>query len=196
MNTFKIIESLQNKGVQFTETEKILICESFQAVNLKKNDFLIRQGEIEQSLYYIEKGAVRYWFENDKAEEITFWFSFEEEFCNAYVSMIKHQACEFNIQALEDLSAWKIDNKVIECLYNESLATNISARIILEDVFVQKLNREMFMLKYKPKDRYLILMEHYAEKLHRIPLKYLASYLGITPQSLSRIRKNIYHKKV
>lgn len=76
-------------------------------------------------------------------------------------------------------------------LYDESLNTNKIARIVLEDVFTRKIKREITLLKLSPEDRYQELMKYHKQLIHNIPLKHLASYLGITPQALSRIRGRI-----
>lgn len=191
MDVLKKVEALLGEEARFTEEEKVILYESCELVTFKKKDFLIRRGEIEKSLYYIESGIVRYWFEDDDSQDITFWFSFEGEFCNAYVSMIRQETCEFNIQALEHVTAWRIKQETIKSLHTKSLATNMAARKLMEEIYIRKLNREIFLLKYKPKDRYRTLLEQSGYMLQRIPLKYLASFLGVTPQSLSRIRQSL-----
>lgn len=186
------IENNLDHGLRFTTEEKQFFNDHFQRYERKKNTFLIEEGKKERYLYFIEKGIMRHWTTNMKLREITFWFSFSNEFVNSYLSLMHNSPSTFNIQALCNSIVWRINIEDLSMIYAESLNINKIARIVLEDVFTRKIEREISLLKLSPEDRYQELIKCHKELIYTIPLKYLASYIGITPQALSRIRRRIY----
>lgn len=185
------VENNLSKGIRLTTEERQFFNEHFEKEDIKKNAFLIKEGEKEKYLYFIENGIVRYWTTNMKLREITFWFSFSNEFANSYFSLMQSVPSAFNVQALCNSIIWKIKTDDLSLLYDISLNTNKIVRIVLEDVFTRKIEREITLLKLSPEDRYQELIKYQKQLIHNIPLKHLASYLGITPQALSRIRGRI-----
>lgn len=180
-----------SKELQLTLEEKQFFNEHFVKEKVKKNTFLIKEGEKERYLYFIEDGIARYWTTNMKLREITFWFSFSNEFANSYLSLMQSIPSAFNVQLLCDSTIWKLEMNDLALLYERSLNTNKIARLVMEDIFTRKIKREISLLKLSPEDRYNELIKYHKQLIYTIPLKYLASYLGITPQALSRIRGRI-----
>lgn len=186
------VEDNLNHGLQLTTKEKQFFNEHFERTELKKKDLLIKEREKERYLSFIENGIMRYWTANMRLREITFWFSFSNKFANSYLSLMHSKPSAFNIQALCDSVVWRIKANDLAVLYDRSMNTNRIARIVLENVFTRKITREISLLKLSPEDRYKELVRSYKELILTILLKYLASYIGITPQALSRIRRRIY----
>ena len=180
-----------NSSLRLTEEEQIFFAKNFVKEDLKKNDFVIREGEKEYYLYFIERGLLRYWATDYDDKEVTFWFSIEGEFANSYLSLKDNQPSEFNIQALSDSTIWKLSREKLSYLYSTSLNVNKIGRIVLEDALTRKIKRETSLLKLTAEERYKEFLEKEKYLLNTVPLKYIASYLGITPQGLSRIRKRI-----
>jgi len=171
------------------QDKRLLDC-SFERVSFRRKSFLIKEGEKEEYLYFVEKGLLRYWVADAELNEITFWFTLEKEFGNSYLSLIHHTPSEFNIQALEHCDCWRIHKSDLYHLFETSLQINRIARSILEEIFTRKIKRETFLLKLKPKERYTQLLRD-KRLIENVPLRYLASYLGVTPETLSRIRAKI-----
>ncbi|WP_294562469.1 Crp/Fnr family transcriptional regulator, partial [uncultured Bacteroides sp.] len=169
-----------------------LLNQNFQRVEIRKKDYLIHAGDKELYLYFIESGILRYWILDRHLQEITFAFAFAGEFANSYYSFCKDTKSEFDIQALTDCVIWKVNRNIIFDMFKTSLEINILARVVMENIFTKKIQREIELLKYTIEERYRILIIRDKNMLKEIPLKYLASYLGSTPQSLSRIRKKIF----
>lgn len=180
-----------NLSLRLTEEEQIFFAKNFKKEDLKKNDFVIREGEKEYYLYFIERGLSRYWATDYDDKEVTFWFSKEGEFANSYLSLKDNQPSEFNIQTLSDSTIWKLSREKLSYLYSTSLNVNKIGRIVLEDALIRKIKRETSLLKLTAEERYKEFLEKEKYLLNTVPLKYIASYLGITPQGLSRIRKRI-----
>lgn len=163
----------------------------FIPVQFKKGDFMLSAGKVEHFLYYIERGIVRYFYYNTlKDKEITTDFTFSGQFCLSYASFVKQIPSVLQMQALTDIKAYKIGRSQLEKLMNNIEVVKIKA-VILEKLFVEKSERELRFLTQTPEENYLYLLQKEPVLLQNIPLKYIASYIGITPQALSRIRKRI-----
>lgn len=163
----------------------------FTPVQFQKGDFMLSAGKVEHFLYYIERGIVRYFYYNTlKDKEITTDFTFSEQFCLSYASFVKQIPSVLQMQALTDIKAYKIGRSQLEKLMNNIEVVKIKA-VILEKLFVEKSERELRFLTQTPEENYLYLLQKEPVLLQNIPLKYIASYIGITPQALSRIRKRI-----
>lgn len=186
-----IIDSL-NQGIRLTTEEQEYLCIHFIREEIKKNEFPIQIGDYENHLYFIEKGILRYWSlcnDNDSDKEVTFWFSFPGEFANSYLSLKEMKPSLINIQAITDSIIWKISKLDLVELYRNSLNINKIARVVLEDALTRKVNREIQLLGMSCEEIYANLIAKDKELIKQIPLKYLASYIGVTPQTLSCIRR-------
>ena len=127
----------------------------------------------------------------DSDKEVTCGFSFSCEFANAYSSLNNKELSVFNVQALCKSVIWRLSKRNLSYLYKTSLNINKIMRVTLEYAFARKTVRELSLLRYTPEERYVKLLEGDKMLLQNIPLKYIASYIGITPQALSCIRKRI-----
>lgn len=163
----------------------------FTPVQFQKGDFMLSAGKVEHFLYYIERGIARHFYYNMlKDKEITTDFTFSGQFCLSYASFVKQIPSVLQMQALTDIKAYKIRRSQLEKLMSNIEFVKIKADI-LEKLFVEKSERELRFLTQTPEENYLYLLQKEPVLLQNIPLKYIASYIGITPQALSRIRKRI-----
>ncbi|MCC6286813.1 MAG: Crp/Fnr family transcriptional regulator [Chitinophagaceae bacterium] len=156
-----------------------------------RNDFLLRQGEVEKRIYFIESGIIRYFIQQAEDKEATFAIIFENQLAGAYDSFLQQIPSEYFVQALKPTSTWWFSLDVLHNLYKTLPIANVIGRIACEELFLIKANRELSMYKYSAQERYLNLFSQKPRHIKEIPLKYLASYVGVTPQALSRIRKRI-----
>lgn len=174
-------------------TEQIALFDTyFEATNVKKSDFLIREGEVELYSYFIYEGIFRCWTLNPNGEEQTFWFCKEGTFSMSNISFTLQERANFSVQAVTDAIVYKIHKDKIDELYSviphlKSVFGGLTA-ILLNRL----LQRNIDVIKYSPEEYYLKLIDEYGVAINYIPLKDIASYLGITPQALSRIRKRIF----
>jgi CRP-like cAMP-binding protein len=127
----------------------------------------------------------------EKADrQITGWFAFQNDFFTELNSLKSDKPTQFNIQAIEDSNLLSIDKSKMEKLYKEFPFWRQFARQIWEDAFLKVVNGILSYQTMTAEERYIKLMKQY-DLLQRVPLKQLASYLGITQTSLSRLRRNI-----
>lgn len=178
---------LQSK-IDLPAPDLAAIIANFQPKTYKKNRRLLRQGQIAQEYLYIEKGLLRiYYAHNDL--EITGWIAAEGDFFCELNSLSTQTPTRFNIQAIEDTQVWTITAQRMEQLYQTYPAWQAFGRKIWERAFVNLVEGIISFQVLSAEQRYKAMLED--PNFQRIPLKYLASYLGVTPTSLSRLRKSI-----
>ncbi|ATA89993.1 cyclic nucleotide-binding protein [Capnocytophaga stomatis] len=168
-----------------------LIYKYFSEITFSKGDYLLRAGEIEKYLYYIESGMVRifhYDFRKDK--ETTVDFIFPNQFCLSYESFRDCTPSLLELQAISDVRAYRIDKQLLDTLMKQETFLLVKSQI-MEELFVQKARKEIQFLTQSPEEIYKQLIEKEPVLVQKLPLKYIASYIGITPQALSRIRRRI-----
>lgn len=176
----------------FNSADSELFDQYFERILVKRNTFLIQEGELEKYSYFIFNGIARCWTLNHKGEEQTFWFCKEGSFSLSNISFTLQERSTFNVQTITDCEIYRVDYQKAEKLYKaipglKAVFEDLTARLLNK-----LLNRNIDLIKYSPEQYYLQMMTEYGHTFNHIPLKDIASYLGITPQALSRIRKRIF----
>jgi CRP-like cAMP-binding protein len=181
---------------QFIETytslpadEWKLIFECFEKRVIEKDEIILQEGKVCRHLYFIESGLLRFYINKD-GNDITKFFTEAPYFFTSQASFNAQKPATENIQAIEKSIIWQITYKQTNELYNLKSWTDFARKIIQEVQFfteeiLEELQTETAEFRYEK------MQKNDPELLNRIPLKYLASYLGIAPQSLSRIRKKL-----
>ncbi len=154
---------------------------------LQRKEHFLREGEICRSIGFITKGYIRLYYLHE-GEEITKDFNFETNFCGSHASFSMQQPSRFNIIAMEDLTILEINRKDLYALFDKHKSFERLGRLIMERMFDRKEQREAAFLRDDAEKRYHDLLKLYPQITHRVPLKYIASYLGIKPETLSRLR--------
>ena len=161
---------------------------------LKKGEFLSQAGEICSHVSFINRGSFRVFIEvND--QEINKHFFFEHEFATDYCSFLTRSPGLLNIKALEDVELMELNYEKVQGLYEEFPVWQKFGRLIAESLYIQVAKRTQELLLRTPEEMYLKLIEEQSPIIARIPQHYIASYLGIQPETLSRIRKRIMELK-
>ncbi|GAB1416272.1 Crp/Fnr family transcriptional regulator [Paludibacter sp.] len=171
---------------------KRIITENFIEFSVPKNEHLIQSGETENYLYYLEKGICRYYLYNLKDDsEQTFDFAYSGDFFCSYESFRKRQPSKIYIQSLSVSKVYKIHYKSLLDLLSSDIKYYKIALKIIDGFFINKINREISLLKDSPETIYQNLIKREPYLILNVPLKHISSYIGITPQALSRIRNRI-----
>lgn len=155
-----------------------------------KGSLILKEAQIENYISFIEKGVVRYYVPGIE-DELSFGFSFEGEFSSGYDSFLTRTASAYAIQALTKTTLWRITYDDLQLIYQNTGVGNTIGRIFSERLFLLKSKRELSLLNESAEQRYLNLFNERPNLIQQIPLKYISSYIGITPQALSRIRRRI-----
>lgn len=158
---------------------------------LKKKEYLIRQGQICKGIFFLSRGCLRAFLINGNGKEICTSFYFKNDFLREIESVTNNTPSRNNIQALEESIVFYIDKAKLVGLYEKSNFYQKLGRKILEKLTISEQKYSSLLTEHSPKERYLYILENHPEFIARIPLQYLASYLGISRESLSRIRKRI-----
>jgi CRP-like cAMP-binding protein len=138
-------------------------------------------------LYFLERGALRGYY-NLEDKEVTHWFGFENDFVTSFHAFITGQLAVENIQLLEGSVLWAISKEKLNLLLNQYREVERLLRIAYENYYIRLEERYINAHFKTASERYADLLQQMPHLLKRVPLGYIASYLGISPETLSRIR--------
>ena len=149
-------------------------------------------GETENHISFIQKGIVRFLMSNEEeSKEVTFGFCFQDEFVSAYDSFLIQKPSLYSLETLTKVSMWSITYADLQKVYSQTKIGDRLGRLSSERLFLIKSKREQSLLNDTAEERYFKLFKERPNLIEEIPLKYIASYIGVTAQALSRIRKRI-----
>lgn len=173
-----------------TQNEWEFVASKFHRQEVAKDEIIVAKGQVEDHLYFIEKGILRAWLEKGE-KGFTFEFHFENSIYSSYTSFLTRTPSAYHVQAITVMVIWKIHYDDLQLFYEQSKAGQIIGRKAAELQYIGASRREIALLSRSAEELYLDLFSEQPELVREIPLKYIASYIGITPQALSRIRKRI-----
>ena len=153
-----------------------------------RKDYVVRQGNISNEMHFIISGCVREYFEDANANEISTWFGFENSIAVSTYSFFSQKPSLTNIQALEDTETIVLKHEDLQQLFDRFHDIERQGRLLVEQYMVQIEEIKIILQTLTAKQRYDYLLQHKPEFIKRIPLKYLASFLGIKLETLSRVR--------
>lgn len=156
-----------------------------------KNDFLLKEGKICIESHFIESGFLRSYVVDFDGNEVTTDFYGNNIFANDFLSFFKRIPSNENIQVLADCTTWMINYEDLQTCFHTIPEFREFGRMMLINNYSRLKERMLGMIQLTAEQRYERLVTSHAEIFQNAPLKYIASYLGITDTSLSRIRKEI-----
>jgi CRP-like cAMP-binding protein len=183
------LKSFLKKYAPFNDTELADLANRFKARRVKKNEYLLLEGKTCKDLVFVQEGCLRlYYIDNDV--EISVWFAFKHFSAIDIYSFISEKPSNYFIQAIEDSEVLFLPKTELLNLYRVYPKMQEMMRNFWEDAVLNLLDRFTALQRDSAEKRYLDLLSK-PPYLQKIPQKYLASFIGVTPTSLSRIRKNI-----
>jgi len=194
MTTFVTMDKLINYLLEFGQLNQQqidLIKRKAQVLKLKKDDYFSEAGKIPKQVAFIEEGIFRVCYYNSNGDEITKYFVYENNFVVDINSFNQKIPSSEYVQAVTDCSLLVFSTESLNDLSATIIQWDGIINKITEKALVEKVNKLSPMLAEDATTRYLNFLEKFPSLANRIPLSYLASYLGITQSSLSRIRKSI-----
>lgn len=161
-------------------------------VHFKKNEYFVQADETSVYVGFVVKGIFRYRCTN-RAEGKTYnvGFAFSDEFIADYPACLYGLPSEMDIQALTACDVYMCEARHVEQLYGQSMEMQRYARVTAEQLFLQTFSRYLDVYRKTPEERYRELLQRCPELLQVLPLKEVASYLRITPTTMSNIRRRI-----
>ena len=175
--------------VDFSEEELTDILSNFEREDIPKNEVLVEQGKICRKLYFVEKGIGRNYYLNSDGKEITQLFFGEGRFMSSLESFFQESPSTYNLELLEDSVIMSITKERLDLLFDRYHKMEKLGRLLATEMLtkvVQKINAIQFQTA---QERYEYMLTEYPDITYRVPLGLIASYLGMSQETLSRIRK-------
>ncbi len=183
------LKSFISRYVHLDTTALTDISGRFRKKKLKKNDFLLREGEVCSDIIFVQEGCLRLFYISDDIET-SVWFSFRGSSAIEISSFISGRPSSYFLQAIEDSEVLALPKAELNKLYNTYPQMQEMMKNFLEDVVLHLIDRFTSLQRDSAETRYRTLLSK-PDYLQKIPQKYLASFIGVTPTSLSRIRRKI-----
>ncbi|MBO1513649.1 Crp/Fnr family transcriptional regulator [Metabacillus bambusae] len=191
----RILLKYMTKFTSLSEEEQQKISEELLIEEYKKGTILLRQGDVPTKCYFVLKGCVRQYFIDELGKEITSNFYTEEQAIASFNHHKQDKSSKYFLTCLEDsiLVVGDIDKE--KDMYNKYSQLESMTRKMIEINLGEVQDDYALFINYSPEERYKALLMKRANLVDRVPQHQLASYLGITPESLSRIKKRIFKDK-
>lgn len=188
-----LISHIQNK-VNLTEQEKIDLQTFFSVKKLKKKEFLLQEGEVCKCLSFVSKGLLKSYFNDEKGGQNINMFAFEGWWISDFKSFINQEKAVLNIDAVEETELLMLTLEDYDRLMLEIPVMDRYFRILYQNSLVTKDYRLIASNSYTAEEKYLQLAQKNPEMIKRIPHNLIASFLGLAPETVSRIRKKLLSK--
>ena len=181
-------------GANFTDDEYERYCQFLEARIVKKREHYLRAGEISRAIAYLNKGCMRRYIIDDHAKEVIIHFAVEDWWVGDLESFHSEKPSVFYIQALEESELILLPRKNYLRVCNEFPKFKSFQDEKIQRNYYATLKRLSIAQAGTPEEKYILLMKEQPQLFQRIPLHYIASYLAIEPESLSRLRKRLVTK--
>lgn len=158
---------------------------------LTPGEYLLRQGTVSRNIAFIEKGLLRLYYIND-GKEVTNCFCRENAISTSYRSLITQQESEMSIQAIEESKLILLSYEALQELFAKDFFWQQVGRLAAENEYIISESHNRFLKDLSATEKYLQILDNDKELLQRVPLNYLATYLQIAPETLSRIRNKVF----
>lgn len=180
-----------NKSFVFTEQEKLELEGRSRQRNLRRKQYLLQEGDVCNHLSFVIKGCFKMFAVDDTGKENIISFFQENDCVSDLGSFYSEEPGKLFIEAIEPSIIIQLTRKDVYYLYEQSLNFNIIMRVITENKFIELQKRVLQNISSSAEERYLDFLKQYPALSKRIPNTHIASYLGITPEFLSTIRKKL-----
>ena len=174
-----------------TPLEEEVIDSLFEREEFLKGQFLLREGNVARHIFFIEKGLVRVFRHSEEGKEVTAFFCPENTFVTAFDSFYTQRTTNYNLVLLEDSVIYSFTAQELEEMITKS---NAMAKLLYHTTYdlARKMSMLLASVKFRTaEERYKLLLHDFPNVFQRAPLIHIASFLGITPETLSRMRAQI-----
>jgi CRP-like cAMP-binding protein len=188
-----MISLTQNIGqiISLSDEEAAIVENAFGSIRISKGDLWVRKGMVCNLVAFVVSGKLRNYYINEIGDEITCFFVTPDNFITSFTSFLTNAPTNENISALEDTVLRVISKEDLEKLSQEIPRMHIFRRVIAENLFIIMERRIMMLQSQTAFERYETMLKENHDIILSVPLQYTASFLGITPQHLSRLRKDL-----
>ena len=187
-NAFEFLVSCIKDYIPLSDAEIKVVESLFTKEHYRKNEVLHREGSICRKLFFVARGILRFSQLTD-GEERTYVFRAEGAFCNDLDSFLQQTPSQSSITALGPVTVFSISYEKLQVFYDSLQYGDRFGRLAIEKVFVMVVNHLTTFYSETPQQRYERFVKYHKPLLQRIPQYYIASYIGVSPQALCRIKK-------
>ncbi len=180
-----------SKTIQLTQADKEVFRNNCLVTKLKKRHFFLQEGNVCRYAGFVSKGCLKTYTIDKNGDEHVFQIALEGWWISDMYSHLTGEPANFTIEALEDCEIVVMDIEAREKILKEVPGYERFHRILLENNYMATQRRVNSMLSSSAEERYLAFIKKYPQIVQRVPQLVIASYLGIAPESLSRIRKQL-----
>jgi CRP/FNR family transcriptional regulator len=177
------------KFVDLNDSEAIVFNKYIETQHLKKKEFLIQESRVCKYLYFVEKGCLRMYFINKKGAEQIAQFALDGWWISDYKSFINYSPSDYYIQTIEESRIVSIDNQNLDKLLYELPKLERYFRAVMQEALAGSQFRSKLLYEMSKEEFYIHFSTSFPEFMQRVPQYMIASYLGITPEYLSELRK-------
>jgi CRP-like cAMP-binding protein len=192
---FDLLHAHIERRIHLTREEFSLCTKFFTPRRFKKRQFLLQEGSVCKHLAFVNTGCLREYTVDQKGEEHILQFAINDWWISDLNSFLADTISTHNIDALQDSEVLLLEKEARDTMFEAVPALERFFRLLMESNYVATHKRINDALSASAEERYLVFVETYPELVERVPQSQIASYLGITPQSLSRIRKELSSKR-
>jgi CRP-like cAMP-binding protein len=176
-----------NKFLQLNDTEWADFQRCLTKVDIQSKELILKKGEHCNFIAFIQKGSFRFYIDHEGEEKITAFF-FDGDFVTNYRSFLTRKPSDHFIEAMQDSVIYKINLPELQSLYDQHQNIERLGRLIAENLYLMVAKRLDSFMFQSPSERYKELIERNSRLIQEIPQYMIASYLGVKPETLSRIR--------
>lgn len=195
LDSTRILENI-SKHISPEEEEAAYFISLVHPKKILKKDYLLEEGQSCDTINFVESGALRAFFVDRNGKESTIMFAIHDWWITDMYCFVMEKPAMQNIVAIEDSLVWQLKKTDLEKLYIKVPKFERFFRIIMQNAYIREQLRILQNLSMTAEERYHIFIEKYPQLIPHITQKQIASYLGITPEFLSAIRKNIAKKSI
>lgn len=177
------------KWTEISEADEKIILAAFEGFSINRKNLLLERDDVCQYLFFIIKGCLRSYFVDEKGVEHIYQIRMDNNWISDLESFFSESPSKYYIEAIEKSQLLRISKERLELLYDQIPALERYFRILFQKAYVNALKRLNATMWDPAIDRYRDMLKEHPDMFQRVPLVFIASYLGITPESLSRIRK-------
>lgn len=177
--------------VVLPEEEAALSVSYFKQRKFKRNEILVQNGAVVKNVYFVVKGLLHQYYIDENGNEKTCDFTFENKFVTDLESFTRKIPSSSSIRALKETTCLVISCANLMQLIRESKAVNDFFNIVVENIASESMRRTKSLLTNSPEQRFTELLEQQPDIFQKVPQRYIAQYLGVAPESLSRIKKRM-----
>jgi CRP/FNR family transcriptional regulator, anaerobic regulatory protein len=192
---YDLMKSQINSIISLTNEEWNRFLPFIESKNLKKNSYLLQEGQICESIAFINSGVLIYFKFLENGKEVTTDFAFKSHWVTDNQSRLNNLPSIINIKAIVPTEVLIIKNKDLPYLFESIPKIERLSRILMEQFFIKFTQLSIDLQVLSARERYVKMLHDYPDISQNVPLYHIANYLGIAPKSLSRIRNEIFTKK-